>query len=1428
MSDEERKADERGGANTPASAPDSMASAEQVSAKHRPNRMRRFLLRHLPLSVAGFVLLLVTILAGLYFWMSSASFEELARKRLIATIEEATGGRVEIAHFHWRVLTLEAEADGLVLHGTEDAGEEPLATAERLVVRLSILDFLSPHILVRSFDLERPMLHSIVYQDGSTNLPTPRRKQQASSPVLDKLFDLHAGRISIRSGILHTENRASSFDFQNRYQPVEFAADDLSFALFYVPASRGAREQYRVEAGATDINLSRSGVRMKYPPVHGYFQATLELERNAARLRSLRITARGRDRVERSLQVSGVLADFAHPRWQAHMQGEFDMRLLEPVTGYPNAPEGMLRVDLALHGENGNFAAEGPIHVDKGAYVGTGVEAHGMGLDARVHADAKRLLIESVVIRLRQGGTMEGVVDLAPWLTPPVLPKKPGSTGNRNVAPPPPPLPDIPMNGRVVAQFKGVALDTLLDMVSVPPFKRIGLNAQVNGTANALWENGDNNSVTVAANLALSPSGRNVAGEVPTVGVIDGTYTNRNGAVALRRFELHLPQSDIEAHGALGAYPMASPSQFAVDFSSRNLNDFDTVLRDLGVKRAGRQGASALPVSVGGQAEFHGTWSGSLRSPKLAGAVKANNLSFELLPLTSAAKAPAAAPRLLHLDSVEGAASYSATRIAVDRLQVVRGRARLTATGSLEVAAGRTLAFDSNSVLHMKLVAAALDAGDVQSVLGLQLPLAGQVSAQLQADGPLRTLVGSGWAQLDGGSAYGETVKRLRVDGTIAGETLHLKSASLTTPAGHASGLGSYNLHTRQFEGELHASAVDVARIEWLRKQNLAALGKLNFNVHGSGTMHDPHLEAEATLASLVLGGEPVGSLHLKAQTASRMATYDLTSRLEGAETTLHGSTGFDGGYPTQAWMNFSGLNIGVLLKLGHVEAFGGQSALAGVATLSGPLARPGELRGEARLKDLDATVAGVHLRGEGGLHALLAGGSVHLDPLHVTGDNTDIRIAGDLGLTGQRRVDLAASGTVNLKLAQTLDSDLTASGVSTFQIEAHGPLAKPDLHGRVDFDNGALALEDVPNGLSQIHGTLLFNQNRLEVKQLTAISGGGQLRLGGSLSYQNGLYADLTATGKGIRIRYPQGISSQTDEQLRLQGSKNNLLLSGEVLITRFMISQDMDFAGLVSSAGAARTPAAPNAPSNHLRLDVHIGSSPQLNFQNAFAKLAGDVDLRLRGTLATPALLGRISVTEGSATIAGTRYDLERGEIAFTNPVRIEPTVDLTARARVEDYEIALGLHGTREKMAVSYRSDPPLPEADVVALLALGRTESQQRIYTQQQVSALSNPTTDALLGGALNATVSSRVQRLFGAGSVKVDPNYLGALGNSTSRIIVEEQLGRNLRLTYATNVNTTGQQLLQADVAINRHLSLQIARDESGVFSMVIKNTRRYR
>ncbi len=1426
------------------SDPEATPSLPVPSARRRPSRLRRFLLRNLPLSVASALLLLAIALVGLYFWASSASFQNLVRAELITRLESATGGRVEIASFHWNLLHLEAEADGLVIHGLEAPGEAPYAQAEQLRVRFKLLQIWNPHIRLRELAIIHPQIHLIVYPDGSTNQPQPRKPRQPGKPAIDSFFNLKAGQIAVEQGVLDYDNRASAFDFQERHIPLDFTANNLSLLMTYAPADRRDPESYRIELGVSDLKLVRgSAATTKSLPVEGYLQASLVLTRSSVLLRSLRITARGHKIKDRTLEISGSLDDFSHPRWQGKAVGDLDLRLVEPLTGYPFTPEGLAHLLLAANGDAKGFRIDGGIHVEDGSYIGTGVVATGFGLDAHLHADSQQLQVSSIVLRLRQGGQIAGDLSLLHWLpAPPVVSAAQAAGKSRNARSQPvkPPLAadaiTIPVNGKMTAHFQDVALDSLLEMLCDPPYQHLGLDARLSGPANAIWINGDNHTLSVQALLSLTPPAQAAAGKVLTGGVIDATYTQRDGAVDLRKLDLRLPQSEFQAHGHLGAHPMSSPSALTVDFHSGNLSEFDTVLRDLGLERSGRTGTAALPVALFGQADFHGTWTGSLVDPRLTGKAVATQLAIELPSEENRnpASMPAAQPQYIRLDSAEATGSYSASRIDLSQALLRRGKAQISFSGTLAAPVGTAahapvpLLSSANSLLHLRLRANQVDLDDLQFLTGPTLPVAGALDAQLQVDGPIHALDGSGWMQLENGSVFGEPVTRIRAQGSIANQSIRLTSLSFTGNAGKITATGSYDLQSRHFQLSAQGTGIDISRIETLRARGLDLSGKLGFSVEGSGTPDDPRLVAHANLPSLTLSGESLGNVELEAHTANRAVTYDLTSKLEAADLTVHGQTALTGEYETQAQLEFSRFNIGALFKMAHLQGLSGESALAGTVTFQGPLARLAQMRGEARLNQLAVTVSGVHLHSDGDVHATLDHALIHLDPLHVTGEETDLYAQGSLSLKENHQLDFAANGTINLKVAETLDPDLTASGNTTFEVEAHGPWMNPGLRGRIDFQNGALSLGDVPNGLSQLHGTLEFNQNRLEVKSLTAMSGGGLLSVTGYLAYQHGIFANLTATGTGIRIRYPQGVSSLADAKLHLQGLQNNLILSGDVMITRFAVSSDLDIAALAAQANAISGIAPPDAPSNHIRLDIHIASSPQLNFQNAYAKLAGNVDLRLRGTVASPSLLGRVSITEGSAIIAGTRYELQRGDIYFTNPVRIQPSIDLNATARVEDYDITLGLHGTPERLAVTYRSDPPLPEADVVALLALGRTESQQRLYTQQQEAAGASPTTDALLGGALNATVSSRVQRLFGAGSVKVDPNYLGALGNSTSRVIVEEQLGSNVTLTYATNVNTTAQQLIQAEVAINHHVSLQLARDESGVFSVVLKATRRYR
>jgi translocation and assembly module TamB len=558
---------------------------------------------------------------------------------------------------------------------------------------------------------------------------------------------------------------------------------------------------------------------------------------------------------------------------------------------------------------------------------------------------------------------------------------------------------------------------------------------------------------------------------------------------------------------------------------------------------------------------------------------------------------------------------------------------------------------------------------------------------------------------------------------------------------------------------------------------------------------------------------------------------YSAQSTLVGAKVDASGQTQLTGNYETQAKLTLSGFDLGTAIEMFSPGTVKAQSSIGGTVTVSGPLKTPMGMGGAAEFNDFDVKLEGVELKSVGPLRMSLRNGVVTLDQLHITGQDTDLTASGTVqafGATGANggKLDVKANGSVSVAIAHTFDPDILSSGKVEFTIAAGGQVNKPSLTGRVKFDNVNAAVEGIPNGLSALNGTLVFNEDRLEVESLTATTGGGQMKIGGFLTYRNGVYANLTASGDVVRVRL-YGLSATSNTSLTLQGGLQNLLLSGNVLITRFGVGPDVDFAAF-SAAGGLSAPPDPNAASNKIRLDVHITSSPQLDFQNTYAKLAGTVDLTVRGTVAEPTILGRIQITDGSATFAGTKYELQRGDIYFSNPVRIDPTIDLDATARVETYDITVGLQGTMSNLKPTYRSEPPLSEADIFALLALGRTQEEAQLYQEQEVQQGANPTSDALLGGALNATVSNRVGKLFGGGSVKIDPAFVGTLGNSSARITVQQQLSRQLTVTYATNVNSTAQQLLQAQYDLTPNVSIVVARDESGVFSVVYKIRRRYR
>jgi translocation and assembly module TamB len=495
-------------------------------------------------------------------------------------------------------------------------------------------------------------------------------------------------------------------------------------------------------------------------------------------------------------------------------------------------------------------------------------------------------------------------------------------------------------------------------------------------------------------------------------------------------------------------------------------------------------------------------------------------------------------------------------------------------------------------------------------------------------------------------------------------------------------------------------------------------------------------------------------------------------------------------------------------------------------------LRTPRDLKAVAELQSFSVEVAHVQVQSVDPIRFEVADQVLLIDNIHLAGSGTDFTAHGRAHLTGAKELDLRLDGSVNMTLFQSLNPKILARGTVAVNLNATGTLSEPVLQGRLEVKNTFVSHNDFPSGLSDLNGVLLFDRNRIQIESLNGTTGGGAIALTGSSTYQNGVFLlDFGATAHDVRLRYPPGVSSTANADVRLSGTTNSALLTGDVVVTKLAVTPGFDFGAYIEKSKQAAVFAQSDSLQSRLKLDVHVLTTPELQMQTAVARLSGNADLRVRGTADRPAILGRVEVLEGEVTFNGTKYKLDRGEVTFANPARTQPVIDLQATTRVRDYDITVQFRGDASVpngLKVTWQSEPQLPEADVIALLALGRTQEESAAVTSGGAFGFGGEASNLLINQALNSTVNSRLQRLFGASRVKIDPQ---GLASDTAvvrgpQVTVEQQVANNLTLTYSTNVSVSNQQVIQVEYNITRNVSIVALRDWNGVVSFDFKIRRR--
>ena len=441
--------------------------------------------------------------------------------------------------------------------------------------------------------------------------------------------------------------------------------------------------------------------------------------------------------------------------------------------------------------------------------------------------------------------------------------------------------------------------------------------------------------------------------------------------------------------------------------------------------------------------------------------------------------------------------------------------------------------------------------------------------------------------------------------------------------------------------------------------------------------------------------------------------------------------------------------------------------------------------------------------------------GTLTVQPTEIKGTDTDLRFEGRIPITTDAPAQITLLGNIDLALVHVLSPDTSASGQLEFDVNAAGRKINQDVEGQIKIVNASFTTADAPVGLSQGNGVLTLRGTRLDVSQFTGKVGGGTVTASGGIVYRPSLQFDLALKGSDIRMLYPEGLRTDLGMSLAMSGTPKASLLSGQVKINRLNFTPDFDLTSFAGQFGGESSPPSRGGFTDDLKLNIALLSTNELNAYSRTVSIQGDANLRVIGTAADPVIVGRTNFTGGEVFLLGNRYVVQGGTIAFVNTMQTEPVLNLQVNTSIQQYNIAMRFQGPLDRLHTNYTSDPSLPPADIINLIAFGKTQEAQAAQAQP-----GNLGAESVLASGVTSQVTGRLEKAAGISHLSVDP-VLAQNGNENpgARVTIQQRVTSKLYVTFSTDVTQTQTQEVLVQYRINRKWSVSGDRDQNGGFGV---------
>jgi len=807
---------------------------------------------------------------------------------------------------------------------------------------------------------------------------------------------------------------------------------------------------------------------------------------------------------------------------------------------------------------------------------------------------------------------------------------------------------------------------------------------------------------------------------------------------------------------------------------------------DLGADDIGRL-TSLTNVKGKGSVQATADIDGSVSSPIVSLSVLGSHLGFNAFALGDLRLKAGLYDRMVKAEMTGQNFSYNQARIKevtarmgfsngvldIETFEISHGNSLITGSGRADILdAELTPVADPGIELSLK--------GNSVLLEDFFPDLTGHLSINGQVKGKLSHLTGS--VTMDGNTLVmgGQTIDRISSQILFKNRILEIARMEIqVSPDAMVTAIGQVSPMDQTVDLHLDSKNFDLTRLNLVENAGVDE-GRMGLKIAARGSFQNPKVKGEINIRNLVILKEKQGPMDFLVEVNNRQLTVkgNLGPALEGT---------YD--LDTRAFsaaLDMAGLSLSPYFKLA------GQPQLSGTIT--------GRIRAEGRANALDRMRASADFSkiaiAQGDkpfLRIHKAGVIVENGRLFLPSTRIELLEKGSFTVEGTGAIDggldFKGQGEIPLEIINPLVQGIeSATGLIRVSASLGGTIAVPAIQGEVLFDGVGMSMAEIEQDFTAVEGRIKLAPDKIEILGVKGNLGQGRFDLGGSLGLD--VWAvntiDLELNAHQLNLSIPDLMDISLNGGLKLSGTDAASQLTGEIVLLEGRYYKDIEL-NLISTATERTREVAPlndKKPPDFLKnigLNVNIRRREPMLVDNNLAYLEISPDLTIKGTGATPLLAGRAQVDSGHINFRRAQFEVKKGVIDFLNPYTIEPALDIEGETQIRDWTITLAVSGAPDNLKFHLSSSPTEPDADILSLIAFGKTTRELRAS-----DGGGGGFSQGILTGMVADPLQKNLKDSTGLDYLEINANETGT-GSSRVNVTVGTDLSRQMTVKYGADV-----------------------------------------